>query len=1442
MITTETLDIRKDAFFRLLTETMRDIFCIVDPNGIVRYVSPSVESVLGFSADELSGRPVISFIHPSDRRIALSVFKRSQTTGYGQSLDIRLLHREGSFRCFRAAGSWEYDDDGTPLHAVVTCRENTEQTDAVDRINNSEQKFRTIFNNANDAIFLLRGDVIIDCNPATEKLFGCRRTELLNRTPYEFSPQYQPDGRDSREKALEKIRRVLDGYPQTFEWTHRKVNGIVFEAEINLNKLEIGSEELIQAIVRDISARKMSESELRYRIELEKLVAGISTNFINLPFDELDKGLINVLEDIGMFAGVDRSYIFLYDKPNSRFRNIEAWAADDFGDSCRQLGDLHGNDIPWWLKKLERFEEIRIADVSLLPGLASQEKKLLESMCVKSVLAVPLRIQKELIGFLGFDTITETRNWSLDHVTLLSITGEIITNALERKRRETELNRSAGQRKRLLDVSRSIFSSFDVQQIIRHSASVLKDLTEFDSAYLVWERKLSGALGAGYLIDRNGALNHLGDEGLPANLQKMHELVAAGNAALLNSRNGAGNVVAIPMQTKDRTLGMFIVNRKSSGFLNGEFEHIQLLSGYMTVALDNALLYKEVRQRESINSALLETALTVSEAREVEQTFRNLAEQALGLIKVDRCAVYMARDSEDVLEPIVVISPSPEDVDYLRRERIGFTEVPAIGAVLRDPMPLIINDVALSGLIPERYIRALDLKSVLIIPFMKNGRLIGGIVLNSTSPDHTFTDEDRRAATGIANQAIVALDNARLFEELQRKLVFNEALADVSSALNSVADLDDILTLILDKMLALTRAKHGSLMLIDSEKNELFIRAARGLSDEAVLRTRLRIGEGIAGRVAASGEIIYSDNIPQDPRFKHFNGEQIYSLLTIPMKLKGEVLGVINLDTIEGERTIDPDDIHLTEEFAKQAAFAIENARLFEQIKDSEEKFRSLFEDMKDTIFSTTEEGRLVDINPAGINLLGYNSKEELLNLDIGKDLYVDPERRDEYRKEIKDKGFVKDFEAQLKRRDGAVITVHITSSAVPDRKTGRTMFRGFLRDVTAQKRLEDQLRQTQKMESLGQLAGGIAHDFNNVLGIIQVSLSSLRTKVRDSDNDLIRYVEMGENAVSRGADVARRLLTFAQSSEVKLNPIAINDVIKDLSNVLLHTIEKNIAIQTVIDDDLPMVMGDHGQLYQMLLNLCLNARDAILDASSFNNNGILNITVDMNTDGVLIAENQEKRFVRIAISDNGTGIPEDIRQRIFDPFFTTKAKDRGTGLGLSVVYGIVQVHKGTIQCESEPGKGTTFTVYLPVTGTAQRPISTENTQQIVGGTEKILVVEDEKVLQTLLAEVLSGKGYTVITASDGEEGLQIYREHKDELCGVVLDMGLPKLPGQALFLKMRQINPKPGIILASGYLDEELKRDLFELGAGAFIYKPYKATEILRTVRDVLDARKNGV
>lgn len=514
-----------------------------------------------------------------------------------------------------------------------------------------------------------------------------------------------------------------------------------------------------------------------------------------------------------------------------------------------------------------------------------------------------------------------------------------------------------------------------------------------------------------------------------------------------------------------------------------------------------------------------------------------------------------------------------------------------------------------------------------------------------------------------------------------------------------------------------------------------------------------------------------------------------------------------------------------------------------ERLKQSEEKYRTLFEDSQDCIILSTPEGRLVDINPAGVELFGYSSKEEMLKVGHARELYYNPDDRDTFMSHLAQHAFVKDLEIAVKRKDGDKRIVLENSSTIHDVDGNVVGYRSFLRDMTERKNLEDQLRQSQKMEGIGTLAGGIAHEFNNLLGIILGYASILETGKQDQQR-VVQGVETIKKAVQRGADLVRQLLTFARKGETTFGSVDGNEIVTELIEMLRQTFPKTITISSRLEENLPPIVADSSQLHLALLNLCVNARDAMIDEKA-SGSGVGTLTIETRIiKGDLLHQKfpdaSADDYVAFRVNDTGIGMDEETRSRMFEPFFTTKGLGKGTGLGLAVAYGVINSHHGYVDVESTKGIGTNFTLYFPAAEriSVAEILPKEKEQPTQKGNETILIVEDEEMLANLLKGILEDQGYKVITANDGQDGLEKYQQNKDDIQIILSDMGLPRLGGYEMFMKMKELNPNVKAILASGYFEPNLKIELVNAGAKDFIQKPYVTEIIIQRIREVLDEK----
>jgi PAS domain S-box-containing protein len=387
-------------------------------------------------------------------------------------------------------------------------------------------------------------------------------------------------------------------------------------------------------------------------------------------------------------------------------------------------------------------------------------------------------------------------------------------------------------------------------------------------------------------------------------------------------------------------------------------------------------------------------------------------------------------------------------------------------------------------------------------------------------------------------------------------------------------------------------------------------------------------------------------------------------------------------------------------------------------------------------------------------------------------------------------------------------------------------------RDITKSKSLQEQLVRAQKMEAVGNLAGGIAHDFNNILQVVMGYTELLQADKKEDNPDLADLQRI-RDAAKNGADLVKRLLTLGRRVEPEFRPVDLNHLVENLEKLLARTIPKTITIRHRLQEGLRLVNADPSQIEQILLNLAINARDAMPDGGTLTIE-TANVQLDQDYCDTHLGVTPGQ-YVLLSVSDSGHGIDKESLGRIFEPFFTTKKPGEGTGLGLAMVYGIVKQHGGQITTYSEPGRGTTFRIYLPVIETEAELPAPEETVSPRGGTETILLVDDEEHIRDLGERILTRSGYTVITAANGREALELYKKNEG-ISLTVLDLIMPEMDGRQCLKEILALDPRTRVIMASGYSRNGPAKDSVELGAKGFVTKPYDATQLLRLVREVLD------
>ncbi|HEY5513734.1 MAG TPA: PAS domain S-box protein [Geomonas sp.] len=486
-----------------------------------------------------------------------------------------------------------------------------------------------------------------------------------------------------------------------------------------------------------------------------------------------------------------------------------------------------------------------------------------------------------------------------------------------------------------------------------------------------------------------------------------------------------------------------------------------------------------------------------------------------------------------------------------------------------------------------------------------------------------------------------------------------------------------------------------------------------------------------------------------------------------------------------------------------------------------------------DAIIGKNLEGIVTSWNRGAEKIYGY-SREEMIGRSLSAIIPDGSHDELEYILErIRGGQHIEHLETLHKRKDGKIINMSLTISPIVDDEGNVTSASTIGSDISHRVSLEHQLRQAQKMEALGNLAGGIAHDFNNILTAIMGHASLLDLKL-DKNDPLADNVHQILEAASRAAHLTQALLGFSRKAPVETKAVSLNSIVKKVERLLVMLLKENVSYQATLSPEDPVIMADPGQIEQVLINLATNARDSIPSAGAIK----LSTEVTVLDELFIMAHGYGSpgRYACLTFSDNGVGMDERIRSRIFEPFFTTKETNRGTGLGLSIVYGIVKQHNGFISCYSEPGLGTTFQIYLPLTVTELAAEAKAPEAQPRGGTETILVAEDDDATRDLDRQILEAYGYQVIEAIDGEEAVAKFKEHGDRIGLLFLDSIMPKKTGKEVYEEVARIRPGVKVLFTSGYTAETFcgieAKDL------RFIAKPVLPTQLLKMVREVLDEK----
>jgi len=672
--------------------------------------------------------------------------------------------------------------------------------------------------------------------------------------------------------------------------------------------------------------------------------------------------------------------------------------------------------------------------------------------------------------------------------------------------------------------------------------------------------------------------------------------------------------------------------------------------------------------------------------------------------------------------------------------------------------------------------------------------------------------------------------------EQKRAESLSSALLRIAEKASSAGDLQHFYAAIHNIVAELMYARNFYIALYDSEAQLLSFPYFVDEEDPTPLPKKL--GNGLTEYVLRSGEPLLCTPDVFEALVRRGEVELIgapsLDWLGVPLKAGGSVFGALVVQSYTRNVRFGDKEKEILTFVSQQVASAVEHKRNEEALRRSEARYRSLVQSAVYGIYRANLDGMFLDVNPALISMLGYNSAAEVLALNPRRQVFVDQRELERLMQEFRSGTRQGHIEVRWKRKDGKVITVRLSGGVVNSPEDTADVLEIIAEDVTEQRVLENQFRQAQKMEAVGRLAGGVAHDFNNLLMVIGGYTEVLLEKTGKASS-LYPKIEAIHQATERAGSLTRQLLAFSRKQLLELKVVDVNLIVADMERLLRPLIGESIELQARLASDLGRTRADAGQIEQVIMNLVVNSKDAMPEGGKIT---IATANVNLDSDDLRREYNyiQPGAYVMLSVSDNGHGMDKETQARIFEPFFTTKEKGKGTGLGLSTVYGIIKQSGGYVLVQSEPGHGTTFRIYLPRVDEAADPTGPVRIALPQGGgTETVLLVEDEESVRQLVRETLEARGYHVLEAENGETALRISSQHSGPIDMLITDVVMPGMSGRELSARLCASHPQTKVLYLSGYTEDAIVHEgVLEPGT-AFLQKPFTLQMLSRKVREVL-------
>jgi two-component system cell cycle sensor histidine kinase/response regulator CckA len=1304
-----------------------------------------------------------------------------------------------------------------------------ERRRAEEALRESEETYRTLVETGPESVTVtnLEGQITYVSRRTTELHRSRSAEELLGENALDLIAP------EDRERALANLRRTLEeGVVRNIEYTMLRKDGSRFIGALNaaLLKDAQGNPKAFIAAVRDITERKQAEEALELKVaHLAALSQASQAVTASL---ELDQVLAEIVSLAGQVATSYYTTVILMDESGSLGQGAENLP----GVPALKYRIRPGGLTNWIVRQRQAVIVDEIKDGIMTPKLGKGAPRAanphIVEAGVKSTAGLPLIVKDRLLGVLYLHSLTPGA--FRDQLPLLTAFASQAAVALENARLYGAIQRELTERKQAEEELRQYATRLDIMHTIEEAILAAQSPEETAQAVLSRIQQLVPCQQANVAVFDPQACEATILAGTPAasaNLEtgthiplapfgNIIETLQRGETYLINdlltypqpppvmqAQQAAGvrAYACVPLTVQGELIGALSLSANTTGrFGEEQVEIAHELANQLAIALQQARLHEQIqRHAEELEQRVAERTRDLERRTAQLQVAAEVARDAVTAHNLDdllSSAVDLVRERFGYYHAGIFLLDRPGEYAVLRaatgeagrqmleaEHKLKVGEVGIVGYVTGSGRSRVSLDVGADAVHFENPSLSRT-RSEMALPLKVGGRVIGALDVQSIH-EAAFDEDDVATLQIMADQLAVAIERTQLFEQTQ---------ATLEQRLRAVISNAPIVLFALDREGMFTLSEGKGLEALGFEPGE---HVGRSIMD--VYHDVPDVLENI--QRAFTGETILTTMPVRDA---------IFDIWSSPTYESGEVTGIIGVATDVTERK-----------------------RAEEALRKSEEKYRLVSENIPVTVYSALPDEYSTNIFLSGRmeELTGYPPEQFLREPQLWTTI-VHPDDREYVWGKIEEHRKNKcslEAEYRIVTKDGTIKWVKDRATPMIDEKGEILRIDGFMEDITERKHLEDQMRLQERLAAVGQLAGGIAHDFNNFLTTIMLYAQILLRK-SGLPSELAPVAETILEESRRAAQLVRRVLDFSRRSLIETRPVDISSCIKETADILKRTLPANIQLLLDAGPEEYIVNADRARIQQVVMNLALNARDAMPDGGELRI-GLSRIEIKTG-DEPPVAEMRRGEWICLAISDTGTGMTDEVRSHLFEPFFTTKGP-KGTGLGLAQVYGVVKRHDGHIRVETGVGQGTTFRIYLTPHEATKLPESQIPPLILPQGQgEIILLAEDEDRVREAGREVLESLGYRVLIAADGREAMQVYRS-AERVDLVLTDLVMPEMGGKELAQELKKIAPHVKVLAITGYTLVENMEELKQAGVSDVVHKPFEVETLAKVIRQTLDA-----